>query len=129
MLVIDQDESALASARETLAVIWVAGDFRAFAISGKWRRLPRSTAFMECDGVLADIGISSMMVDDPSRGFSFMREGPLDMRMDRRQSLTAADVVNTYFGKRDRRHPVHLRRRASFPADCKVDRSLKAAAA
>jgi 16S rRNA (cytosine1402-N4)-methyltransferase len=52
--------------------------------------------FQEADGVLADIGISSMMVDDPSRGFSFMREGPLDMRMDRTKALTAADVVNTY---------------------------------
>jgi 16S rRNA (cytosine1402-N4)-methyltransferase len=55
--------------------------------------------FSRCDGVLADIGISSMMVDDPSRGFSFMREGPLDMRMDRSQPLSAADVVNTYSEK------------------------------
>jgi 16S rRNA (cytosine1402-N4)-methyltransferase len=49
--------------------------------------------------VLADIGISSAMVDDASRGFSFMREGPLDMRMDRNQSLSAADVVNSYSEK------------------------------
>jgi 16S rRNA (cytosine1402-N4)-methyltransferase len=55
--------------------------------------------FMDCDGILADIGMSSAMVDDPSRGFSFMREGPLDMRMDRNQSLTAADVVNTHSEK------------------------------
>jgi len=48
---------------------------------------------------LADIGISSMMVDDPSRGFSFMREGPLDMRMDRTQPLTAAEVVNRFSEK------------------------------
>jgi 16S rRNA (cytosine1402-N4)-methyltransferase len=52
--------------------------------------------FTAVDGVLADIGVSSMMLDDPSRGFSFMREGPLDMRMSPQQSLTAADVVNTY---------------------------------
>jgi 16S rRNA (cytosine1402-N4)-methyltransferase len=52
--------------------------------------------FLESDGILADIGVSSMMLDDPERGFSFMREGALDMRMDRSQPLTAADVVNTY---------------------------------
>ena len=45
------------------------------------------------------MGMSSMMVDDPSRGFSFMREGPLDMRMDRSQPLTAAEVVNHYSEK------------------------------
>jgi len=52
--------------------------------------------FSTPDGVLADIGVSSMMLDDPDRGFSFMREGPLDMRMDRAQSLTAADIVNSW---------------------------------
>jgi len=52
--------------------------------------------FLDVDGVLADIGVSSMMLDDPERGFSFMREGPLDMRMDRNQPLTASDIVNTY---------------------------------
>jgi 16S rRNA (cytosine1402-N4)-methyltransferase len=54
-----------------------------------------SYGFMEADGVLADVGVSSMMFDDPSRGFSFMHEGELDMRMDRSQTLTAADIVNT----------------------------------
>ncbi len=46
------------------------------------------------DGVLADLGFSSMQVDDPDRGFSFMRDGPLDMRMDRSRGRTAADVLN-----------------------------------
>ena len=48
------------------------------------------------DKVLFDLGISSPHVDDKERGFSFMSDGPLDMRFDRRQKLTAADVVNTY---------------------------------
>ena len=58
--------------------------------------LAQERGFLDVDGILADIGVSSRMFDDPDRGFSFMREGALDMRMDRRQSLTAADVVNTY---------------------------------
>jgi len=52
--------------------------------------------FLGVDGILADIGVSSMMFDDPERGFSFMREGALDMRMDRTQPLTAGEIVNTY---------------------------------
>jgi 16S rRNA (cytosine1402-N4)-methyltransferase len=94
VLAIDQDEAALSSAKGTLEsfgsrVLFVHSNFRAV------RAIAIEHGFMDCDGILADIGISSAMVDDPSRGFSFMREGPLDMRMDRNQSLTAADVVNT----------------------------------
>jgi 16S rRNA (cytosine1402-N4)-methyltransferase len=59
----------------------------------------QAQGFMEVDGILADIGVSSMMLDDPERGFSFMREGPLDMRMDRSQDLTASDIVNAYSEK------------------------------
>lgn len=47
------------------------------------------------DGVVLDLGFSSLQVEDASRGFSFLRSGPLDMRMDRQQSLSAADIVNT----------------------------------
>lgn len=47
-------------------------------------------------GLLADLGISSHQIDEPARGFSTRAEGPLDMRMDTRQELTAADVVNNY---------------------------------
>jgi 16S rRNA (cytosine1402-N4)-methyltransferase len=47
------------------------------------------------DGLLADLGMSSMQVDDPDRGFSFMRAGPLDMRMDRSRGKSAADLLNT----------------------------------
>jgi 16S rRNA (cytosine1402-N4)-methyltransferase len=98
VLAIDQDETALSIAKEVLQpfgsrVLFVHSNFREIA------NIAAESGFMECDGILADIGISSMMVEDPSRGFSFMREGPLDMRMDRTRALTAADVVNTYSEK------------------------------
>jgi len=48
-----------------------------------------------CDCLLADLGMSSMQVDDPDRGFSFARDGPLDMRMDQSRGRTAAELLNT----------------------------------
>jgi len=50
----------------------------------------------EVDMILADIGVSSPQIDDPERGFSFSQSGPLDMRMNQSQALTAYDIVNTY---------------------------------
>jgi len=52
------------------------------------------TGIAAVDGVLFDFGVSSPQLDDPSRGFSFQREGPLDMRMDQTIGKTAADLVN-----------------------------------
>ena len=51
------------------------------------------------DGILMDLGVSSFMLDDPSRGFSFGADGPLDMRMDQSEPLTAAEIVNNYTDK------------------------------
>jgi 16S rRNA (cytosine1402-N4)-methyltransferase len=48
------------------------------------------------DGILLDLGMSSMHIDQPERGFSYMQDGPLDMRMDTKQSITAAFILNTY---------------------------------
>ncbi len=52
--------------------------------------------FSEVSGIILDLGFSSMQLDDAQRGFSFQSSGPLDMRMDRQQALTAADVLNKY---------------------------------
>ena len=48
------------------------------------------------DMILADFGVSSLQLDRPTRGFSFREDGPLDMRMDQRQSLTASDIINKW---------------------------------
>lgn len=59
-------------------------------------RVLRSLKLEAVDGILVDLGVSSRQVDVPERGFSFMREGPLDMRMSQALRITAADIVNTW---------------------------------
>ena len=87
---LDRDEVAVAVAGERLARF--AGRFElrqgSFAEMGDWIEAG------SCDGVLFDLGVSSPQLDWAERGFSFQQDGPLDMRMDRRQRLTAADLVN-----------------------------------
>ena len=89
---LDRDLDALARARETLApwgdrVELVHADYRAID------EVLESRQIACVDGALAYLGVSSMQFDAPGRGFSFMRDEPLDMRMDRSAGETAADLV------------------------------------
>jgi 16S rRNA (cytosine1402-N4)-methyltransferase len=89
---LDRDLDALARAAETLApwrdrVELVHADYRTIADVLDQRQIA------VVDGTLADLGVSSMQFDAPGRGFSFQRDEPLDMRMDRSQGETAADFI------------------------------------
>ena len=93
VLGIDRDAEAIALAKERLAEF---GE-RFEAVKSDYRQIKTVLAergIQSVAGVLADLGVSSFQFDEPERGFSFKSDSPLDMRMDRSQSLTAADLVN-----------------------------------
>ncbi|MBP0005663.1 MAG: 16S rRNA (cytosine(1402)-N(4))-methyltransferase RsmH [Cyanobacteria bacterium SBC] len=85
---VDRDDMALANAKENLAEY---GD-RVTFWRGNFAEFPDEDA--QFDGILADLGVSSGQFDVAERGFSFRHDAPLDMRMDRRESLTAEEIVN-----------------------------------
>jgi 16S rRNA (cytosine1402-N4)-methyltransferase len=94
LLGIDRDDDAIAAATQNLEPFkdratvrkGVFSDMKAIAASIGWN---------QADAVLMDIGVSSHQIDDPERGFSFRMDGPLDMRMDRQNTITAATLLNT----------------------------------
>ena len=88
----DRDESAIAAASSRLAAF---GD-RVEITNDSYSNAAGWVAAGTLDGVLLDLGVSSPQLDHANRGFSVQTDGPLDMRMDRTQALTAAEVVNTW---------------------------------
>ena len=86
----DRDDWALAAAARRLKRFGDRLELHREPFAG----LAKCLAKASCDGVLLDLGVSSPQLDEAERGFSFQVEGPLDMRMDRRQPVSAAQLVN-----------------------------------
>ena len=100
LLAIDRDPQAIAVAKTI-------DDPRFSIIHGPFSALGEYVAERDLigkiDGILLDLGVSSPQLDDAERGFSFMRDGPLDMRMDAEEPFSAYDVINKYDKKELRR--------------------------
>ena len=88
VLGIDRDEQAIREIGEVAGLTAVRGRH------GDLKEIANEKGWSEVDGILLDLGVSSPQLDEAGRGFSFLREGPLDMRMDRSSGLSAADIVN-----------------------------------
>mgnify|MGYP002568875512 CR=1 FL=1 len=139
---IDQDSSALEAASQRLSdyddvVTLVHRNFSELDC------ILSELGIKYADGVLIDLGVSSYQLDTPERGFSYMHDAPLDMRMDDRNALTARDIVNTYsendlyriirdygedkFAKNIAKHIVQARQKAPIETTGQLIEVIKAA--
>ena len=92
---IDQDGDAIAAASENLQECFP----RVTIVRRNYEQLSTvldELGISKVDGIYLDLGVSSFQLDTKERGFTYREDAPLDMRMDQRQTLTAADIVNTY---------------------------------
>lgn len=92
---IDRDTQALVECAERLGNVPGVSLTLVHGCHGSIAQIVRDEGLDAVDGILLDLGVSSPQLDEPSRGFSFRADGPLDMRMDRSHGETAADVVAT----------------------------------
>lgn len=139
---IDQDDAAIAAAGERLAPF---GD-RVKLLRGNYCNMRAALAaegVERVDGIVLDLGVSSYQLDTEERGFSYRFDAPLDMRMDRRQALTARDIVNGYseselyrvirdygeerFAKNIAKHIVNNRKQKSVESTFELNEIIKAA--